>query len=167
MGKNAACLPPRKSRLNYCCFIPSHPPFPLSPSVNCPTDSLIAEDRLPPRARIFLPPVLKADFEAAAAEGVHPAWSKIQHRGHHYIVTTNSLEDISEVADWARAWLVEPDKPLTKARRQAFQAVVNRAARWAELEPLGHCHCIATTWRSGKPRTKTVVNGQGKMKGET
>jgi hypothetical protein len=121
------------------------------------------EEQLPRKARIFLPPVLKEDFEAVAADGPHPAWQKLEKKGHHYIVTTSSLDDISEVADWARTWLVEPDKPLTKARRQAFQAVVNRAARWAKLEPLGPCHCIATAWRSGRPRNKTVVNGQGKM----
>ena len=135
-----------KSRQGYY-WKASSGPFPLSPSLNCP----VSEERLPPKAFIYLPPVLKEDFEAVAREDVHPAWSKIQRRGPHFIIATTSLEDVEEVADWARAAIMEPDisRPLTKARRQAFQTVVKRAERWAVLEPVG-CHFMAVAWREQK-----------------
>lgn len=106
---------------------------------------------LPPLVSICIPPVLKAEAQAIAAQEpmVHPVWRKMQQRGKHYVVRTRDLQDIEEVADWARSWLVEPEGRLDKVRRQAFQNVVERAGRHVVLAPVGHCHFIATGW---KPR---------------
>jgi hypothetical protein len=68
-------------------------------------------------------------------------------RGKHFVLRTSSIEDIEEVADWARSWLTEPAEPLDKARRQAFQNVVERAGRHVHLSPIGPCHFIATGWK--------------------
>ena len=122
----------------------------------------IATD-LPPMASVFIPPVLQDDIYAAAEDDVHPAWRKLRRQGNHFVLHTNCLDDLTEVADWARTALVEPERPLNKARRQAYQAVVNRAARWAVLEPLGDCHVLAVKWREGKPRGRFVVKGNGTM----
>lgn len=114
-------------------------------------------------ARICLPPVLRADFEALAVECPHPAWSKLQRRGRHFVVATNELADVEEVADWARAALVEPAAPLTKAQRQGYQIVVARAAQWAILEPLGPCHFVASGWQIQRRQQQRIVTGKGKM----
>jgi hypothetical protein len=68
---------------------------------------------LPPIVNLCIPPALLADAEAIAAEDppVHPAWCKLQKRGKHFVIRTNDLEDITEVADWARSALVEPASP--------------------------------------------------------
>lgn len=116
---------------------------------------------LPPRARICLPPVLQADFEAVAKECPHPAWEKLQRRGRHFVIATNELADLEEVADWARAALAEPPRPLTKAERQGYQAVVARTAQWCVLEPLGPCHFIASGWRPQRLQQTKVVSGKG------
>ena len=104
---------------------------------------------LPPLISLCIPPVLKADAQAIAAQEpiVHPVWQKLEQRGRHFIVRTNDIGDIEELADWARSWLVEPEEPLDKARRQAFQNVVERAGRHVHLAPVGHCHFIATGWK--------------------
>lgn len=115
------------------------------------SSQLVLETRLSPLASIHIPPVLMKDARALAAQDIHPAWRRLEQRGHHFIISTNSLDDLTEVADWAKVALVEPEEPLTKARRQAYQAVLNRAARWAILEPLGDCHVIATKWKPAKP----------------
>jgi hypothetical protein len=121
------------------------------------------EPRLPPKVRICLPPILREAFEATAAECPHPAWRKLEQRGRHFVIATNELEDIEEVADWARTALVEPPGPLTKAQRQGYQAVVARAAQWAILEPLGPCHIIASGWRQTRLGMGKVVSGGGKL----
>lgn len=126
-------------------------------------EQLTIATNLPPMASVFIPPVLKDDMEAALSDDVHPAWKKLQKHGNHFVLQTNNLDDLTEVADWARTALVEPEKPLSKARRQAYQAVVNRTARWAVLEPLGDCHVLAVQWREGKLRGKFVVKGNGEM----
>jgi hypothetical protein len=123
-----------------------------------------SEPSLSPLATIYLPPVLGPHIEAIMMQQVHPAWQKLRKEGSHYIVRTNSLDDLSEMADWARTALVEPELPLTKGMKQAFQTVVNRTARWAVIEPLGPCHCIASKWREGKPRSRMVIKTDGTLK---
>lgn len=104
---------------------------------------------LPPLISLCIPPALKAEAQAIAAQEpmVHPAWGKLEERGRHFLVRTNDIDDIEEMADWARSWLIEPDGRLNKARRQAFQTVVQRAGRYVHLSPLGSCHFIATGWK--------------------
>jgi hypothetical protein len=101
---------------------------------------------------LCIPPVLRAEAERLAAENpsVHPAWSKISERGKHFVLRTSSIEDIEEVADWAQSWLTEPAEPLDKARRQAFQNVVERAGRHVHLASIGSCHFLATGWKHDK-----------------
>ena len=125
------------------------------------TQQLQLETTLAPLASVYIPPVILKEAQAVAAENVHPAWQKLERKGNHFVIRTDSLDDLTEVADWARTALVEPAQPLTKATRQAYQAVVNRAARWAVLEPLGDCHLLATKWRDGRLKAKTVVKGDG------
>lgn len=105
---------------------------------------------LPPRARVCLPPVLQKSWRHTAADVPHPAWTKIEPVGKHFVVTSDSLDDLTEVADWAKAALVEPDRPLTKAERQAYATLLKRVERWAVLEPLGPCHCLAVAWKPSK-----------------
>jgi hypothetical protein len=107
------------------------------------------DQALPPLVTICIPPVLRKEAEELVAESplVHPAWGKVAQRGHHYSLRTSSIEDIEEVADWARSWLTEPAEPLDKARRQAFQNVVERAGRHVHLSPIGACHFLATGWK--------------------
>ena len=104
---------------------------------------------LPPLISLCIPPALKAEAKAIAAQEpmVHPVWRKLEERGRHFLVRTNDISDIEEVADWARSWLVEPDGRLDKTRRQAFQTMVERAGRHVHLSPLGPCHFIATGWK--------------------
>lgn len=98
---------------------------------------------------------------AVAKECPHPAWEKLQRRGRHFVIATNDLADLEEVADWARAALAEPPRPLTKAERQGYQAVVARTAQWCVLEPLGPCHFIASGWRPQRLQQTKVVSGKG------
>jgi hypothetical protein len=104
---------------------------------------------LPPLVSICVPPALKAEAERLAAEEppIHPAWKKLSQRGRHFVLRTSSIEDIEELADWAYSWLKEPAEPLDKARRQAFQNIIERAGRYVYLKPLGSCHYIATGWK--------------------
>jgi hypothetical protein len=110
---------------------------------------MINAPALPPLISLCIPPALKADAQAIAAQEpmVHPVWRKLEERGRHFLVRTNDISDIEEVADWARSWLVEPDGRLDKTRRQAFQTMVERAGRHVHLAPLGPCHFIATGWK--------------------
>lgn len=119
------------------------------------------ETRLPPAVSICIPPTIAEEAKAVAAQHIHPAWDRLEQRGRHFVMRTTELEDISELADWARAALVEPEQPLTKARRQAYQAVMNRAARWAVIEPLGPCHCQATKWREKRLRHGPIARADG------
>jgi hypothetical protein len=104
---------------------------------------------LPPLVSICIPPHLEEEAKALAAEEppVHPAWKKARHRGRHFVITTDDLDDITEIADFARTGLEEPVEPLTKIKRQAYQILLDRAYRHAVLEPMGHCHCMAVKWR--------------------
>jgi hypothetical protein len=122
---------------------------------------MMIEEKLPPLVAICIPPTIADAAKAVAAQDIHPAWQKLRQRGRHFVLTTTDLEDITEVADWARTALVEPERPLTKGQRQAFAAVINRASRWAVIEPLGHCHCMAVQWREGKARASAVVKTDG------
>lgn len=110
---------------------------------------IIEAPSLPPMVSLCIPPALKAEAQRLAAESpvVHPAWSKVSQRGRHFVLRTSSIEDLEELADWARSWLLEPSEPLDKARRQAFQNVVERAGRHVHLAPIGACHLLATGWR--------------------
>ena len=107
---------------------------------------------LPPLVNLCVPPALKAEAQAIAEQDpmVHPVWHKLEQRGRHFVVRTNDIKDIEEMADWARSWLMEPEYPLDKARKQAFQNVVERAGRHVHLAPVGHCHFIATGWKHHK-----------------
>lgn len=104
---------------------------------------------LPPLVSICIPPVLRAEAQAIAAEEpmVHQVWRKMQQRGRHYVVRTSELQDIEEIADWARSWLEEPEGRLDKVRRQAFLNVVERTARHVHLAPVGTCHYLAIGWK--------------------
>lgn len=104
---------------------------------------------LAPMVSICIPPHLAEEAQALAAEEppVHPAWGKAKQRGRHFVITTNELDDITEIADFARTGLEEPEEPLTKTKRQAYQILLDRAFRHAVLEPMGHCHCMAVKWR--------------------
>lgn len=112
--------------------------------------------QLPPMVSLCIPPVLRQEAERIAAEQppVHPAWGKLAQRGRHWTIRTSSIEDLEEVADWAQSWLVEPEEPINKAKRQAFQNVVARAGRFVHLVQVGHCHYIATGWRQKEPKAK-------------
>ncbi len=102
---------------------------------------------LSPTVHIVLPPELQDDAKALAAENIHPAWNKAQRRGRHFVITTNSLDDLSELADYARVGIEEPEPGLSKRKRQALQILLDRTNRHVVLEPMGACHCIATKWR--------------------
>lgn len=116
---------------------------------------------LPPMVSICIPPELTAEAMAKAQEQppLHPAWTKGQKRGRHFVIATNELEDISELADFARVELEEPEAPLSKSRRQACQALLDRTHRYAVLEPLGECHCHAIAWRD-KPLRGTKASSR-------
>jgi hypothetical protein len=113
---------------------------------------------LVPTVHICIPPELEEDALALAAENppIHPAWAKARRKGRHFVLSTNNLDDISEIADFARCCMEEPAAPLTKAKRQALQILLDRAYRHAELEPMGHCHCMAVKWRD-KPLSTNAV----------
>jgi len=117
------------------------------------------ETALDPVVNICIPPALMEDAIALAAENppVHPAWSKVQQKGRHFVITTNVLDDISEIADYARCCIEEPAEPLSRLRRQALQTLLDRAYRHAELEPMGHCHCIASKWRDRPLKTGAMA----------
>lgn len=99
------------------------------------------------RVDICIPPVLADEAMRMAEENLHPAWTKFRKRGKHFVVSTDSLEDLSELADFARVELEEPAAPLSKLRRAACQALLDRTNRHAVLEPLGDIHCLAVAWR--------------------
>ena len=120
-------------------------------------------EELAPTVTICIPPELMSEVVAMAQEQppVHEAWTKTYRRGRHHVITTNSLEDITELADYARVSIEEPAAPLSKTKRQAFNTLLERAHRYAELEPMGNCHCMATKWRekplkTSKATAKTV-----------
>lgn len=104
-------------------------------------------DFLAPMATVTIPPAITSAAQALAVEDVHPAWRKLRQKGRYCIVATNELDDITELADWAQCSLKEPHRRLTKAERQAFQTLVERASRWAVIEPLGPLHCWARSWK--------------------
>jgi len=111
---------------------------------------LEAEDVVIPRkAYICVPPALAEEVLAKGQEQplVHPVWAKAAKRNRYFVITVDSLEDITEIADFARVELEEPEHPLTKVRRHAFQTLLDRTHRHAVLEPLGDCHCVAIAWR--------------------
>jgi hypothetical protein len=125
---------------------------------------------LSPTVHIVLPPELQEAAKALAAENIHPAWSKARQRGRHFVITTNSLDDISEIADYARVGIEEPEPDTSKRKRQALQILLDRASRYAVLEPMGACHCIATKWRhmplkSTKATARTMKELQAKQEG--
>lgn len=101
------------------------------------------------KAYICVPPALTDEIAAKAADSplAHPVWAKGVQRNRYFVITAECLEDLTEIADFARVELEEPEVPLTKVRRHAFQALLDRTHRYAVLEPLGDCHCMATAWR--------------------
>jgi len=101
------------------------------------------------KAYICIPPALAQEIMAKGQESPppHPVWAKAAKRNRYYVIAADSLEDLTEIADFARVELEEPEQPLTKIRRQACQALLDRAHRYAVLEPLGECHCVAVAWR--------------------
>lgn len=98
-------------------------------------------------ASICIPPALTKEAMQKAEEQFHPAWTKGMKRGKHFVITTDNLDDLSEIADFARCELEEPEQKLTKTRRAACQALLDRTHRYAVLEPLGPIHCLAVAWR--------------------
>lgn len=111
--------------------------------------SFIDERSLPRMVHICIPPQIQKEVEALAMENppIHPAWRKAQKRGRHFVIATNDLDDITELADFARTNIEEPEEPMSKPKRQAYQILLDRAFRHAYLEPMGSCHAIATKWR--------------------
>ena len=101
------------------------------------------------KAYICVPPALAEEIAAKGQESplAHPVWAKSIRRNRYFVITAECLEDLTEIADFARVELEEPEEPLTKARRHAFHALLDRTHRYAVLEPLGDCHCMATAWR--------------------
>ena len=101
------------------------------------------------KVSICIPPALTEEVLAKGQEIpiVHPVWSKTVKRNRYFVIAADCLDDLTEIADFARVELVEPEAPLTKARRHAFQALLDRTHRYAVLEPLGDCHCMAIEWR--------------------
>lgn len=112
-------------------------------------DNSLSNAAFPRMVHICIPPDLQAIAQALAAETppVHPAWTKWRQRGRHFIVATNDLNDITELADFALTNIEEPEEPQTKRMRQAYQILLNRTHRYAELVPLGSCHVVAERWR--------------------
>jgi hypothetical protein len=110
------------------------------------SDDKLANGR---KAYICIPPALTNEVIAKGQENPppHPVWANVQQHNRYFIVTANSLDDLTEIADFARVELEEPEEPLSKARRNAFQTLLVRAHRYAVLEPLGDCHCMAVAWR--------------------
>lgn len=102
------------------------------------------------KAYICIPPALTDEIMAKGQENPppHPVWAKAAKRNRYFVITADCLEDLTEIADFARVELEEPELPLTKLRRQACQALLDRAHRYAVLEPLGDCHCVAIAWRN-------------------
>jgi len=109
----------------------------------------IDPNTLPPSVLLYMPPLLKAKAKAIAAQEplVHPVWRKFEERGNHFVVRTNDLKDIEEVADWAKSWLMEPEEQLSKRMRQAFQSVVDRTCRHVFFRQVGKYHVIAEGWK--------------------
>ena len=102
---------------------------------------------LPRKIEICIPPALADRALAMQEEQLHRVWTTFHRRGKHYLVSTESLDDLSELADFARVELEEPEGRLTKVKRAAFQALLHRTHRHAVLEPLGDSHCLAVAWR--------------------
>ena len=102
---------------------------------------------LPPQATIAIPPALHGAALAVQADAPHPAWERLARKGRYLLLQTTSLADVTEVADWASVNLNEPDGPMGRAERAAFNSVLERVGRWAHIEPLGDCHCLATAWK--------------------
>ena len=117
---------------------------------------LLPSYSLTPLATIFIPPLLLENVEDTIKENVHPAWNKMLSRGRHFVLKTNSLDDLTEVADWSRTALVEPAVPLSLQQRIAYQSVIKRVSRWAVLEVLGSCHCIATQWKDPHSHSQEI-----------
>lgn len=111
--------------------------------------SIIEEHSLPRMVHICIPPQIQKEVEALAMENppIHPAWKKAHKRGRHFVIATNELDDITELADFARTNIEEPEEPMSKPKRQAYQILLDRAFRHAHLEPMGTCHAVATKWR--------------------
>lgn len=99
------------------------------------------------KVNICIPPALAEQAFSMQREDLHPVWKKFHRRGRHFVVSAESLDDLSELADFARVELEEPDGPLTKVKRAAYQALLHRTHRHAVLEPLGDSHCLAVAWR--------------------
>lgn len=121
--------------------------------------SFVKERTFPRMVHICIPPQLQKDAQALAMENppIHPAWNKCRQRGRHFVIATNELDDITEIADYARTNIEEPEEPLNKRKRQAYQILLDRAFRHAELAPMGECHAIATKWRDRPlPTTKNL-----------
>ena len=109
----------------------------------------LSEYSLPRMVHICIPPQLHEEAHALAMENppIHPAWRKAQQRGRHFVIATDELDDITELADFARTNIEEPEGLMSKPKRQAYQILLDRAYRHAELLPMGNCHAVAIKWR--------------------
>lgn len=130
----------------------------LAISLSLAMDNSSRDTVFPRMVHICIPPDLQASAQALAAETppVHPAWKKGKQRGRHFVIATNDLNDITELADFAMTNIEEPEEPQTKRMRQAYQILLNRTHRYAELAPIGSCHVIAERWRD-KPLAEATT----------
>ena len=102
-----------------------------------------------PTVALYMPPTLTAHVREIAAQEplVHPVWRKFKQCGKFFIAHTNDLKDIEEVADWAKSWLSEPEEPLNRRMRQAFQTVIERTNRHVFFNTIGKHRIIAEGWK--------------------
>lgn len=102
------------------------------------------------KVRICVPPLLGDVVAAKAKENpvAHPVWTRGHRKNRYYYIPVDTLDDLTEIADFARVELEEPERPLSKAERHAYQVLLGRAFRHAVLEPLGDLHCHAVAWRN-------------------
>lgn len=124
--------------------------FPLSPLF--PSHSTLMPSSpaaTSPLATITIPPAITGAAWRLATdpEPCHDAWRKLRRTGRYSRLASSSLDDLSELADWASCALSEPEQPLSRGEKAAYQILLERVGRWACLEPLGPVHCQASAWR--------------------
>ena len=90
--------------------------------------SLVEEHSLPRMVHICIPPQLQEEARALAMENppIHPAWRKAQARGKHFVIATNELDDITELADFARTNIEEPEGPMSTPNFRLRPLVADR-----------------------------------------
>ena len=120
------------------------------------------DTRLPPKVEICVPPALREEAIQKANDNLHPAWSKGVQRGKHFVIATDSLEDLSELADFARVELEEPDEPLSKVR--GLHAKLSLIALIGSLFWSLWVTAIALPWNGGSNHCEDVNPAQRCLK---